>query len=96
MGAWALGIVVGGLMLVIVYGAAQKPGAALQRRFVTLGTLAGKTYDEITEACGPPQTRTVGADGATVMQWQATGYHIVLLFDPYGVCTGISHEHVAR
>lgn len=89
--------IIGGLIWYIITSAAVKaPGSVLQSRFVSLGTLAGKSYSEITAKVGNPNSisNTVGADGKIVKirQWTATGYHIVLLFDENDICLGISNE----
>ena len=69
----------------------KAPGKVLNQKFVSLGTLKGKTYDEIVAVCGVPSSNSA-IDGGTVKQWMATGYHIALLFDENNVCLGVSHE----
>jgi hypothetical protein len=67
------------------------PARELSKKFVRLGTLAGKSKDEIIEVVGLPQARSAVQDGKELLQWQATGYHIALLFKD-DICEGISHE----
>ena len=88
---------VGGLILyLIIHALVRAPGTALQTKFVSLGTLKGKTYDEIVAKCGVPNATSSKAleDGSVVgtKQWIATGYHIVLLFDENDICLGVSSE----
>ena len=71
-------------------------GRALQKKFVELGTLKGRTKAEIIAAVGNPQSVSARAGGGTLLQWLATGYHIALIFDADGICQGVSHEFAAR
>ena len=89
--------ILGGVVLfLLIFLIVRLPGGMLQQKFVKLGNLQGKTYDEIVMACGLPkaQSSQVSEDGATIQvrQWMATGYHIVLLFDQNNICMGISHQ----
>lgn len=75
----------------------KAPGKLLQQKFATLtkdteGVIAGKHLDEIIKTCGNPSSVSAMGDGTTLRQWQATGYHIALLFDENNVCLGISTE----
>ncbi len=46
---------IGGFVLYLLTKAVVKaPGTVLQTKFMALGTLTGKTYDEIVEVCGAP------------------------------------------
>lgn len=70
------------------------PGKELRARFFALGNgdLAGKTADEIIARVGPPTSRSAMANGQWLLQWQATGYHIALLFDAEGRVLKLTHE----
>ena len=84
---------VGGLILyAITKAVVRAPGVGLKQKFAKLGTLKGKTLQEITSACGSPNSVAVKEDGIKVYQWMATGYHIVLLFDNNDICLGVSSE----
>ncbi len=84
---------VGGLLWYIISTAMVKaPGNELQKRFISLGDLKGKSLSEIQSVCGAPSSISYGADGVKIYQWMATGYHIVLLFDENDICLGISSE----
>jgi hypothetical protein len=63
----------------------------LQARFVSLGNLAGKKYQEIVKVVGLPNARSGVADGKFLLQWMRRGYHICLLFKD-DVCEGITRE----
>ena len=89
--------IVGGVVLfLLIFLIVRLPGGILQQKFVKMGNLQGKTYNEIVAVCGLPRSQSsqVSADGKTIQvrQWMATGYHIVLLFDENDVCMGISHQ----
>ena len=68
-------------------------GRDLARRFLQLGNMAGKTADEIINVVGFPTARGSMAFGKTLLQWQATGYHIAILFDASGKFEKISSEY---
>ena len=92
---WFIGIIpiVGGLLWWIISSAMVKaPGGALQRKFVKLGVLQGKTLTEIINACGSPSAVSYDGNGIKICQWMATSYHIVLLFDENDICLGVSSE----
>jgi hypothetical protein len=70
------------------------PGRELHRRFVALGNLSGKTADEIIAALGVrPTSASSLAHGTTLLQWQATGCHMALLFDAQGKFVKLTHQY---
>lgn len=84
---------VGGLVLFgIISLFVRAPGAGLSQKFVALGNLQGRSYSEIVAVVGAPSAISATADGGSVRQWMASGYHIALLFDANEVCLGVSHE----
>lgn len=87
--------IIGGLILYAVISMMVKaPGSSLQSKFVGLGTLKGKSKAEIISVVGPPNSISAAANGRTLSQWLATGYHIALLFDGE-TCEGVTHEFKA-
>jgi hypothetical protein len=83
----------GGFLIYLVISVMVKsPGRALQSKFAGIGVLKGKTKEDIIAAVGPPNGISSAPNGGQVLQWMATGYHIVLLFDSNGICQGITHE----
>ena len=89
---WVLPVVGGIIWYIISTAMVKAPGNVLQQKFIKLGTLKGKTLNEIQSACGAPSSISRGADGVKIYQWMATGYHIVLLFDENDICLGVSSE----
>jgi hypothetical protein len=71
------------------------PGKALASKFDSLGTLKGKTKEEIMRVAGTPTSVSAMANGQ-LLQWLKAGYHISLLFDGSGICQGVSHEYRAN
>jgi hypothetical protein len=69
------------------------PGRELALRFNQLGSMTGKTADEIISSVGLPNARGSMAFGKTLLQWQATGYHIAILFDANGIFEKITSEY---
>ena len=59
-----------------------------------MGTLKGRTKDEILAEVGPPNSFSSVGEGKELLQWQQPGYHIALLFTN-GICDGVSHEYAA-
>lgn len=94
--AWIIGIT-----LIFAAGRAMKlatpsnPGKALRAKFAHIGTLKGRTKDEIIAAVGSPSSVSAIKDGVTLLQWQSTGYHIALHFTG-DRCNGVTHEHLHR
>lgn len=91
---WFIGITA----VIMIAGAIQmamvtNPGKQLHAKFVALGTLSGRTKDEIIAEVGPPSSVSGLPDGKTLLQWQATGCHMALRFSGE-ICDGITHEHV--
>ena len=87
---------IGSILTLFSFVFVKAPGASLNRKFVEMGTLVGKTYADIKSKVGVENASsvTVNSEGEriTVRQWMQTGYHIVLLFDKNDICMGISHE----
>jgi hypothetical protein len=55
--------------------------------------MTGKTNDEIMAAVGRPSSISSMAGGKRLLQWQATGCHMALLFDADGRFVEITHQH---
>ena len=91
-----LAIVGGGVLTTITKLQVASPGQALARRFASINPIAGKTRDYIITAVGPPSSISALPHGKTLLQWQATTYHIALRFSPENVCEGITHEHLSK
>ena len=93
---WVLPTIGGFLLYVLINAGVRQSGLSLQKKFVELGTLKGRSLKEITDKCGSPSSysTSIGADGKSVkvVQWLETGYHIVLLFDEKDICLGVSSE----
>lgn len=87
-----LGIVA--MMFLSMYDV-TRPGRRLSQRFGSLGTLAGRREGEIVAAVGPPVSRSAMVNGY-LLQWQATGFHIALMFGLDGVCLGVTHQYIAQ
>jgi hypothetical protein len=69
------------------------PGRALLGRFQRLGDMTGKTSADVIAMAGSPSSRSSIGNGQTLLQWQATGYHIAILFDSNGRFVRITHEY---
>ena len=78
--------IIGGIIWWLLSSALVRvPGNLLQNNFAKLtentnGVIAGKTLDEVKAVCGDPSAVSSIGDGQTLYQWQATGYHICLLY----------------
>lgn len=91
---WAVVIIF--VILIIIGIAINASPITLKNKFVSAGTLRGRSKAEIIALVGRP-TSVSGADaGKTLLQWMdSTGsgsYHIALLFDQNDICEGVTHE----
>jgi hypothetical protein len=68
------------------------PGRELHGRFVSLGEMTGKTANEIIAVVGQPTSISSMSAGRRLLQWQATGCHMALLFDADGRFVEITHQ----
>lgn len=85
---------VGGFILYVITNVfVMFPGAQMRSKFVSLGDMRGKHKNEILQVVGNPNSVSALVDGE-LLQWQATGYHIALLFQN-NICQGICHEYSA-
>ena len=84
---------IGGIILYFIISVAVRSGGAmLNKKFVDLGVLKGKSYVEIEKAVGKPNSVSSAKGGKTIKQWIRTGYHIALIFDEKDICEGVSHQ----
>ena len=89
---WLLPIIGFVLWVLIAQVAVRISGNTLQKQFIKLGTLKGKTLAEIQKACGDPNSISYGEAGVKICQWMRSGYNIVLLFDENNICLGVNSE----
>lgn len=79
----------------IEHGTANNSGKRLHAKFAELGTLAGRTRDDIVAVVGPPSSMSRLAEGRVLLQWQAAGCHMALMFRD-DTCQGVSHQFVQQ
>lgn len=91
---WIVGaIVVGGIITAALQ---SMEGNDMANRFAAMGTLRGKTRQEIIAAVGEqPTSMSVTGPDQTLLQWQKQGYHIALAFTGE-ICDGVTHEFLAQ
>ncbi len=78
----------------VIASSVRGPGAALQTKAKSLGNMTLLTRTQIIAVLGSPSAISAAPDGRQLLQWQATGYHIALLFDGE-TCLGVTHEFAA-
>ena len=89
---------IGGLILYLIDNAVVRtPGTLLQKKFKKVqdqnnGKIAGVSLSTIVSNCGLPNAVSTLGNGNTLRQWQATGFHVALVFDENEICLGISSE----
>lgn len=71
----------------MIWGARKTFGNGLQRKFIRINPLKGKTYDQITKAVGLPNSYVLNK-----RTWASGGYSITLLFDDDNICLGVISE----
>lgn len=80
-----------------IAGLLTAKGNILHEDFIAMGTLTGKTLDEITAKVGAPNaitSCTVAETGkpGSLCTWTKNPYSITLLFDENNVCLGVNNE----
>jgi hypothetical protein len=55
--------------------------------------MTGKNLSEIVAAVGRPSSYSAMPEGKTLVQWQATGCHMAIVFDATGQFAGITHQY---
>jgi hypothetical protein len=66
------------------------PASSLQKKFVSLGNLQGKSKTQIISVVGLPNSISDMGNGETLCQWIVIGYHVSLLFSG-GICKTVTH-----
>ena len=82
------------LFFIVAASGHRSKARALKLKFQKLGVLTGKSKSEILAAVGSPNSFSVVGQNQTLLQWQAPGYHIAIIFTE-DICDGVSHEHVS-
>jgi len=82
--------VVGFVLYLVTQFFVTLPGNLLGNKFRSLGVIRGKHINDIVRVVGSPTSVSWNGD-EQVMQWMATGYHIVLVFQN-DICQGVTHE----
>jgi hypothetical protein len=91
----AMGLPMSQLMIVfvgavLVMTAARVRGQAVASRFGALGDLERRTKADVVRVVGAPVARAELAGGGEVLDWQAWGLHVTLMFDARDRCVGIT------
>lgn len=80
------------ILVAIIKAFTTTPSQSLNKKFVELGVLTGKHYDDIVAVVGIPNSTSAIGEGAILCQWILPAYHIALLFDQNMVCLGVESE----
>ena len=67
-------------------------GRRLHAAFRALGNMKGKPFAEIQQAAGNPSSISRQASGTRLRQWQATGFHLAILFDAEDHVLRVTHQ----
>jgi hypothetical protein len=76
---------VASLLLALIYASRS---ARLQHRFRKLGTLKGRSAEEVIKFAGRPSHRARMSGHREVLEWRRVGFHIALSFTD-GICDGV-------
>jgi hypothetical protein len=93
--AYIIGIVAIGAFLIRIFLSIlqpSNPGGALNKKFVALGSLTGKTKAEIVARVGQISAQTVNPDNSFTCTWAAGNYAITVQFDTNQRAQKIIHE----
>lgn len=83
--------ILGILLYVIIKSAVKSKGKKLQRKFISLGNMTGKTKQEIIAKCGNFKS-IKNIQGGSICVWMDTGYIMTLQFDSNDVFVKICSE----
>lgn len=90
-----VGCIAIGLSLLRLFTSVANPGKMIQKKFVALGDMKGKTIAQITQAVNlKPSLVTNNSDGTKIVKWQMTWFYISLLFDKDGKLVKIVEQKV--
>lgn len=90
-GIAGIGVTLALLLGCIAIFAQMTAGMFLDKKFVKLGKLTGKTKQEIVDAVGNPNVITQLEDNSTVQEWISPRYSISLRFIGE-TCVGVVQE----
>ena len=65
--------------------------ARLEQRFVKMGTLKGRSLDEIVRIAGKPSHRGRIDARRELLEWRRIRFHLALTFTD-GVCDGVAYQ----
>lgn len=80
------------VLAAIIKAFTTTPSQALNKKFVSLGNLQGRSYSSISAVVGEANDKHDLGNGTILCQWIQPAYHISLLFDRNWRCLGISNE----
>jgi len=86
------------LLAAIASAGGYSPGLSarsLSRNFHRLGDMTGKSKSDIIQVVGAPSSISYMGH-SHLLQWQARGYHVALLFNEEGIFQGVTHEYAAH
>jgi hypothetical protein len=91
-------LIVGLLIVGAIAGSSNRSriydeGRRLHSAFVELGSMKGKPFSELKQAVGLPTSISHHANGTRLRQWQATGFHMAILFDKEDRVVRITHQY---
>jgi hypothetical protein len=80
------------ILWVLVKAFTTTPSQKLNKQFVELGILKGKSYSEIVSVVGEANSKDYISNDTILCQWIQPAYHICLLFDENWICLGVQSE----
>lgn len=92
--AFIFGVVAIAILLFRIVGSVflGDPGKELNQKFVKMGSLTGKSKEEIVSKVGGVSSQTTNSDNSFVCTWSAGTYSISVLFSADNKCEKIIHE----
>lgn len=73
-------LVLGAILRFIILAIAKSSGRKIRRKFVNLGEMKGKTFEEIKSKCGNPRLIFNKSDNSFEAYWGSYGYAIEIEF----------------
>lgn len=84
-------IIAGIALAVIVYALQKMPGYNLSKKFMGMGIVKGRSYNEIISYVGNPNAISTLPNGKQC-QWIRQGCFIALIFDENDICEGVAQQ----
>lgn len=89
---FVIGLCIAAVIFALRIAVVGSRGTSLKRKFVSMGTIAGKPFTDIKAVVGAPNSIVALPGGVKVRAWVAPNYAVSLKFDASDLCVGVLSE----